>query len=111
MSALREDITIKTATSTLNGWLYVGQDGLPDVRIKEEAVEGDVWQTFRPSQFPAAWELRQAEPGDVGILFESWRTIMEMQFDIAQAQRETEDDAKERERERASNNAIAMEVR
>lgn len=97
---LRENVSIQTPTGTLTGFLFVGQDGLPELEIqhehasqvKEHAYYGPL--RYRPSTFPAAWQLQQAEP-DAGILFCAWRTIMEMQWEIAQAQREAEEQARE----------------
>lgn len=93
MSALREKVSIKTPTSDLTGKLVVGTDGLPELRVEERVAPTIPYtrlSVYRPSTFPAAWTLQQAELGDVGILFESWRTISEMQFAIATAEREVE---------------------
>lgn len=97
---LREFVTIKTATGDLKGYLYVGADGLPELRLEypgrsvlgygTETTATFRQETFQPSSFPAAWELQQEEL-DAGILFCAWRTIAEMQWDIAQAQREIEE--------------------
>lgn len=101
---LREFVTIKTSTGDLHGHLYVGADHFPKLLVDCGCPE-----YYRPASFPAAWQLQQAGP-DAGILFCAWRTIMEMQWEIAQAERQAEDDAKERERERATENQIAMEI-
>lgn len=90
---LLEKISIKTPTGELAGYLYVGQDGLPSLQVEQRispAIPYTRLQVFRPAQFPAAWELQQAEP-DAGILFCAWRTIMEMQWEIAQQEREIKD--------------------
>ena len=108
MSSLREEVKIYTTLGELRGHLYVGDDCLPMLEISP-LTHSPYWGKYSPATFPAAWTLQQAELGDVGILFESWRTISELQFEIAQAQRETEDDAKEGERNRETDNRIEEE--
>ena len=109
MSSLREEVLIKTTTGELHGYLFVGQDGLPQVHV-DMPIENLVrYYVYLPATFPSCYELQQAELGDVGILFESWRTILEMQFDLAQAQRYADDDAKERVRNRETENRVEEE--
>lgn len=108
-------MAIKTLTDELRGYLFVGRDHLPELTVFYDQASRMGMATwtgplrYTPALFPAAWELQQAEP-DAGILFCAWRTIAELQWDIAQAERQTEDDAKERERDRSIDNTIAEEL-
>lgn len=88
---LTERVRVITGTGTrLAGCLFVGADGLPEVRVKEDAVEGEVWQALRPSQFPDAWNLLSPTCGE---LYQAWREIEAVQMRLRVAQREAEDEA------------------
>lgn len=91
MTKLRENVSIITGTGTkLEGHLFVGTDGLPVLKVKEDAVEGEVWQTFTPAQFPAAWGVYY-QPGNADdLLLNTWRAISLLRQEIADAQREAE---------------------
>jgi hypothetical protein len=77
----------------------------------------DSWgneRRFTTSAFPNAWTLQYVlDPNVEPILSSAWQAITRIQSEITQAVREQEaeeDDAKERERERAVDNAVAREV-
>lgn len=108
---LKGNVIIRTELGDdLKGHLYVGRDGLPEMELHDRSIPGI---TFRPSQCPAAWTLHSA-PGESGILLGAWNQIQEIQTKLAIAQREAEeepeDDAKEHERERSTQNALAREI-
>ena len=88
---LTEEVMVKTDTGVdMRGKLFVGADGLPEVRVTEEAVEGDVHQVFRPATFPAAWSLRATRTTGPGPLLTAWQEIEHIREEIAIAEREAE---------------------
>lgn len=106
---LREDVGIITLTGQLTGHLFVGADHLPEIAVDERESHG-AHEFYRPATIPATWELQQAEP-DAGILFCAWRTISELQWEIARAQREAlADDQQEDLEASASNQAREREI-
>lgn len=99
MSQLREEVIIKTATGELRGFLFVGHDHLPELRIPSPATlakhgidtgKSGFDDYYRPANIPAAWRLRPM--GEDGLLLKTWLAIQELQSDIAQAEREAEAD-------------------
>lgn len=106
MNALRESVRVKTATGELAGHLYVGVDGLSELRLDTQLDN----EHFTPAQFPAAWTLRAI--GDPGALLAAWWGIQGIREDVARAEREAEEDDndKERARENATENRIAQEI-
>ena len=92
---LTEEVRILIDTGVeMHGKLFVGLDGLPEVRVTEDAVEGEVHQVFRPATFPAAWSLRATRTTGPGPLLTAWQEIEHLREEIAIAEREeeTEDD-------------------
>ena len=99
---LTEVVMVKTDTGVeMSGVLFVGDDRLPEVRIYEDAVEGEVHQVFRPATFPAVWTLRAPCNTWPGVLLESWFKIEQIRGDIAFAERLEEARAEETERDQA----------
>ena len=84
MKELREKATIKTPLGIIQGHLFLGQDGLPELRI-----DGEKWRSFRPAQFPDAWDmdvhLGQLE---LGPLLRAWLMIDTARGIVSEAQRE-----------------------
>ena len=88
---LYEMVIVKTDTGVeMSGKLFVGADGLPEVRVTEDAVEGEVHQVFRPATFPAVWSLRAPRNPWPGALLTAWQEIEEIREAIAIAEREAE---------------------
>lgn len=97
---LTERVTILTDTGTkLAGYLFVGADGLPALKVKEDAVEGEVWQAFTPAQFPAAWTVCWRNGNATNVLFDKWAQINYMLKEIRDAQRDAEAETLEPEPE------------
>lgn len=102
MSPLREPVIVHTAISDLMGHLFVGVDGLPELKVEIplSMVPGVYYPTsstsYRPATFPYAWLLRAADPShdvggiDEGILIAAWSDIERIQRQIAAARREEE---------------------
>lgn len=102
---LRESVLIKTATTDLQGELFVGADGLPELRVACEGcnpysktdfhLDLDTL-TYRPDTLPAAWSLRTPNtfPGlhDMPLLV-AWQAIERIREEIRDAQREAEEEA------------------
>jgi len=113
---LREEVYITTATGELKGYLSVGADGLPELFVEHEHASqvGMYVHTgplhYRPATFPAAWKIDSNPYSPDTGLWAAWCGIEAIICDLAVAQREAEDDAKECERERATENAIAREI-
>ena len=88
---LIQKVIVKTDTGVdLRGRLFVGHDGLPEIRVIEDAVEGEVHQVFRPATFPAVWSLRAPRNPWPGALLTAWQEIEEIREAIAIAEREAE---------------------
>ena len=96
MKELREHVDIHIPTGIIQGHLFVGEDGLPEVMVGCEE--------YRPATFPAAWALKYVLQENDPILFAAWGAIEGIRQQIVYAQREAEqeaeDDAKERECEK-----------
>ena len=87
---IREEVRIKTTTETLKGELSMSADGLPEIKVTEDAVEGEVRRSFRPAQFPAAWFIWPARGFCAGPLLEAWWQIEIIRDNLAKALREAE---------------------
>lgn len=107
---LREDVIVKTLTGELHGHLFIGTDGLPEVDMNERRMDYLYPDRYRLATFPDAWEIDPVQGRMPGHLLQAWWNIQQIQHDLAVAERETEDDAKEHERNRSIDNAIALEV-
>ena len=107
---LREEVIINTATGDLQGFLFIGHDGLPELEMAERrhlAIHTDI---YRPATFPAAWELRQIEGEDAGILQRSWWDIGGVRARIVHYEREADDEERDTVRERAIETRIEEEL-
>lgn len=88
--SLREKVCIKTPTGDFEGELYVGVDGLPELRM----VAGDVWSPcYRPATFPATWSLIAIGGRAHGVLLQAWIDISDIRSAVVDAQREAEAEA------------------
>lgn len=92
------------------GRLVIGADGLPEVEVP--LIEGHMGihagpLRFRPATIPAAWIVTSPT---CGTLYSAWDLVWNLIEEIARAQREAEDDAKERERNRSIDNRIEEEL-
>ena len=88
---LTEEVRILIDTGVeMHGKLFVGLDGLPEVRVTEDAVEGEVHQVFRPATFPAAWSRRAPRNTWPGVLLDAWNKNEQIREEIAIAEREAE---------------------
>ena len=90
---LAEEVRILIDTGVeMHGKLFVGLDGLPEVRVTEDAVEGEVHQVFRPATFPATWTLRAPRNTWPGPLLTAWQEIEHIIEEIAIAEREDDNE-------------------
>ena len=107
-------IETKLRLLDLSGKLFVGADGLPVLRVTEDAVEGEVHQVFRPATFPAVWSLRAPRNTWPGVLLDAWNKIEQIRGDIAFAERleeaRAEEEERDQEQQREINNRIAEEL-
>lgn len=85
MIQLREKVAVKTATGELHGELFIGADGLPELRLD---VQFDN-ESFRPGTLPAAWIVISHT---CGTLYSAWDLIWNLIEEIAIAQREAEEE-------------------
>lgn len=92
MSPLREPVTIKTATTDLKGVLYVGEDGLPELRVEQRhpTIPYTRVDTCRPWSLPAAWTVCPLHAAGWGVLYDAWTDIEVVLQHIRDAQREAE---------------------
>lgn len=112
---LRETVTILTPAGNFKGHLRVGADGLPELSVVYDHASQMGMATwsgplrYRPATLPAAWIVTSPT---CGTLYSAWDLIWNLIEEIAQAQREAEEcgDAKDGERNRATENAIAWEL-
>ena len=86
----KERVIVKTPTDEMRGVLFVGADGLPEVRVTEDAVEGEVHQVFRPATFPTVWSLRAPRNTWPGVLLTAWQEIEHIRQRLVVAEREAE---------------------
>lgn len=86
---LREKVIIKTATTNIEGELFVGADGLPELVI-------GVWdrEFYRPWTLPAAWTVCYRSDNQSDILLYTWIRISDLRQDIRDAQREADENAR-----------------
>jgi hypothetical protein len=89
MSLLREAVMIKTEGGELQGELFVGADGLPELRTSTAFQ-----LSYRPETFPNAWSLHPISRYGPEVLLESWRQITCIRERLRVAQRDA--DAEER---------------
>ena len=89
---MTEPVEIWTTNPPLHrvayGVLFVGVDGLPEVRVTEDAVEGEVHQVFRPATIPACWVVMPPEGEWRGVLLEAWHEIEGIRERLRAAERE-----------------------
>lgn len=90
MSELREDVRIVTDSGKLSGYLFVGADGLPELRLETQIDN----ESFRPATFPAAWRITSVTCGE---LYQAWREVEAIQMRLRVAQREAEQETPEPE--------------
>ena len=107
---LKERVIVKTPTDEMHGVLFVRADGLPEVRVTEDAVEGDAHQVFRPATFPAVWTLRAPRNTWPGVLLEAWNEVMHIRQRLVVAEREAEDNERDQAHQRETDARIAEEV-
>jgi hypothetical protein len=89
MRWLRESVSVKTPYGEVKGNLFIGADGLPEVRVEHYLLR---CENLRPATFPAGWSLSLV-PGESGILLGAWNQIQELQTRLAQAERDVERDS------------------
>lgn len=82
MAQLRENVRVKTATGELAGYLFVGAEGLPELRIDEGKEQN---YKYRPATLPTAWRLSSPTCGE---LYQAWLDVERIQRQLAVAQRE-----------------------
>lgn len=107
---MREDVIVKTGTGELQGYLFVGHDGLPGLEMAERRYLALHTDIYRPATFPAAWELRYVLHDKEPILYPAWCAIQRLQEQIAQAEREADDEERDTAREGAIEARIEEEV-
>ena len=107
---LKERVIVKTPTDEMHGVLFVRADGLPEVRVTADAVEGDVHQVFRPATFPAVWTLRAPRNTWPGVLLTAWQEIEHIRERLRLAEQETEQDERDQAQQRETDARIAEEV-
>jgi len=92
--SLREPVEIWTTNPALRrvayGVLFVGVDGLPEVRVTEDAVEGEVHQVFCPATIPACWIVMPPKGGQRGVLLDAWREIEAIRERLKAAEQEAD---------------------
>ena len=98
MKELREKVSIKTPLGIIQGELFVGRDGLPELEV--DVLDG--WgneRRFTPATFPDAWDL-DAPLGQIelGPLLRAWLMIDTARGIVAEAQREAEGEEGSNER-------------
>ena len=108
---LYEMVMVRTDTGAeMHGVLFVRADGLPEVRVTEDAVEGEVHQVFRPATFPAVWTLRAPRNTWPGVLLTAWQEIEHIRERLRLAEQETEQDERDQAQQRETDARIAEEV-
>lgn len=103
--SLREKVYIKTPAGNLEGELFVGTDGLPELDV----FAGDMTCLYRTYAFPAAWSITSPSHG---LLLTAWTQIETIREQIRDAQREAEaeDEDRDHAKQRDIDNRIAQEI-
>lgn len=95
MSTLHESVIIRTgAGPNLHGELFVGEDGLPTLRIPRypdnSSFKSAFYDFYIPATFPATWTVCYHPGNETDILIYVWTRICDMRREIVDAQREVE---------------------
>lgn len=98
---MREKVIVKTATTDLEGELFVGADGMPELFVWS-------WPDhYRPWTFPRSWSISSKSVGD---LYSAWCRIEEVLKEVRDAQREAETEDRDRAQQREMNNRTENEI-
>lgn len=89
MNRLRESVIIHTPGGDLQGELFVGADGLPELRLESDIIYA---YPYRPATIPATWgPIVDADDERIeGPLLAAWRGIDSIRQAIAMIQRDAE---------------------
>lgn len=100
MKTLRENVIVKTATGHLAGTLLVGKDGLPTLFTYNNSPRALLrGEFFTLATLPATWQICWQRGNATNVLFDTWAWIDKWRRQIADAQREAEQETPEPEDE------------